>query len=142
MLVPTAAAGMTPPTPAVSPISTSSTRPAGRETIQSVQDPKSGVAAEPQPVATVTKVSTAASGQSGLRFEGGSVIADDKPELTPVSPAAQSQPAAVNDATAASAPAKVTQRKKTAKRRVARPDDSGFGVSLDSIQRSLTSLFN
>lgn len=140
MLVP--AAGMTPPAPAVSPISTSSTRPAGREAIPGVQDPKSGVAAEPQPVATVTKVSTAASGQSGLRFEGGSVIADDKPELTPVSPAAQSQPAAVNDATAASAPAKVTQRKKTAKRRVARPDDSGFGVSLDSIQRSLTSLFN
>lgn len=140
MLVP--AAGMTPPAPAVSPISTSSTRPAGREAIQGVQDPKSGVAAEPQPVATVTKVSTATSGQSGLRFEGGSVIADDKPEPTPVSPAAQSQPAAVNDATAASAPAKVTQRKKTAKRRAPRPDDSGFGVSLDSIQRSLTSLFN
>lgn len=140
MLVP--AAGMTPPAPAVSPISTSSTRPAGREAIQGVQDPKPSISAEPQPVATVTKVSTAASEQSGLRFEGGSVIADEKPELAPVPRAALSQPAAVNDATAASAPAKVTQRKKTAKRRVARPDDSGFGVSLDSIQRSLTSLFN
>jgi hypothetical protein len=142
MLVPTAAAGITPPAPAVSPILTSSTRPAGREAIQGVQDPKAGVAAEPQPVVTVTKVSTAASEQSRLRFEGGSVIADDKPELTPVPRADLSQPAAVNDATAAGAPAKVTQRKKTAKRRVARPDDSGFGVSLDSIQRSLTSLFN
>lgn len=141
MLVP--AAGMTPPAPAVSPISTSSTRPAGREAIQAVQDPKPGIAAEPQPVATVTKVSTAASEQSGLRFEGGSVIADEKPELTPVPRAALSQPTAVNDTTESSAPAKVvTQRKKTAKRRAPRPDDSGFGVSLDSIQRSLTSLFN
>ncbi|ADJ22867.1 hypothetical protein Hden_1053 [Hyphomicrobium denitrificans ATCC 51888] len=142
MLVP--AAGMTPPAPAVSPISTSSTRPAGREAIQSVEDPKPGIAAEPPPpVATVTKVSTAASEQSGLRFEGGSVIADEKPELTPVPRAALSQPAAVNDATESSPPAKVvTQRKKTTKRRAPRPDDSGFGVSLDSIQRSLTSLFN
>jgi len=140
MLVP--AAGMTPPAPAVSPISTSSTRPAGREAIQSVEDPKPSISAEPQPVATVTKVSTAASEQSGLRFEGGSVIADEKPELTPVPRAALSQPGPVNDATESSAPAKVAQRKKTAKRRVARPDDSSFGVSLDSIQRSLTSLFN
>ena len=141
MLVP--AAGMTPPAPAVSPISTSSTCPAGREAIQGVQDPKPSIAAEPQPVTTVTKVSTAASEQSGLRFEGGSVIADEKPEFTSVPRAPLSQPAAVNDATESSAPAKVvTQRKKTAKRRAPRPDDSGFGVSLDSIQRSLTSLFN
>ena len=142
MLVP--AVIMTPQAPATSPISTSSVERADRDAGQDASPAAAVSAAEPPPpVATVMKVSTAANDARRLRFEGGSVVSDEKPELVPDPRTATSEPAPVSEATAASAPAKVAQRKaKSAKRRTTRSDDSGFGVSFDSIQRSFSSLFD
>ena len=141
MLVPPVT--MTPQAPAASSISTSSSEQADRAGGQDASRVAAVSAAEPPPVATVMKVSTAANDPRGLRFEGGRVVSDEKPEFVPDPRTAASQPAPLGEATAESAPAKVAQRKtKPAKRRTTRSNDSGFGVSFDSIQRSFSSLFD
>lgn len=143
MLVP--AAEMKPQAPAASPILTSSIGRADRGAVQDVQDPKPVSAAEPSQAAAVTKVSTAVGERPALRFEGGSVIADERPEPARIPPEAASQPGEGSEASAATAPAAKTAQRgkaKTAKRRTTRKDDSTFGVSFDSIQRSFSSLFD
>lgn len=128
MLVPSRE--MTPPAAAAAPIAVSGTVPAKRDIMQAapIATPVASVMASP--ASTVMRVSTAASGDSLPHFEGGSVVSDTKPEIAPSPPAM-------------AAPAKVTQRKsKSAKRRASRSNDSAFGVSFDSIQRSLSSLFD
>jgi hypothetical protein len=123
MLVPSRE--MTPPAAAAAQIAVSGTEPAKRDITQAPV-----ASAMASPASTVMRVSTAASGDSLLHFEGGSVVSDTKPEIAPSPPAM-------------AAPAKVTQRKsKSAKRRASRSNDSAFGVSFDSIQRSLSSLFD
>jgi hypothetical protein len=115
---------------ATAPIAVSGAEPAGRDTTQAapVAAPVASVEAALAPA--VMQVSTAASGGPMLHFEGGSVVSDTKPEIAPSPPAT-------------AAPAKVAQRKsKSAKRRASRSNDSDFGVSFDSIQRSLSSLFD
>ena len=140
MLVPPVA--MTPPTPAASSISTSSVERADRNAGQDASPASAVSAAEPPPVATVMKVSTAANDARGLRFEGGNVVSDEKPELAPAAqPTSVTTPAPSTDAAASTA--KAAQRKtKSAKRKAARTNDSSFGVSFDSIQRSFSSLFD
>lgn len=141
MLVPPVA--MTPPTPAASSISTSRVERADRDAGQNASPTSAVSAAEPPSAAAVMKVRTAANDPRGLRFEGGRVVSDEKPEFVPDPRTAASQPAPLSEATAESAPAKVAQRKtKPAKRRTTRSNDSGFGVSFDSIQRSFSSLFD
>ncbi|WP_244437586.1 hypothetical protein [Hyphomicrobium denitrificans] len=125
MLVPSEK--MTPP--AAAPVSTSSVEPAERDTVHTapIAAPVKSVEASRAP--TMMQVSAAASGGSVLHFEGGSVVSDPKPEIAP-SPVTATR-------------AKVTQRKaKSAKRRASQSNDSSFGMSFDSIQRSLSSLFD
>jgi hypothetical protein len=76
-------------------------------------------------------VSTAASDDPKLHFEGGSIISDEKPDVVAAPPAPVSAPAKTN-----------ARKTKAAKRRAPRPDNAPFGVSLDSIQKSLSSLFD
>jgi hypothetical protein len=66
-------------------------------------------------------------GEPALHFEGGNVVSDSKPDTMPRAPAAR----------------KVAHNKpKSTKRRVSRRhDDLSFGVSFDSIQDSILSLF-
>lgn len=125
MLVPSEK--MTPP--AAAPVSTSSIEPAERDTAHAAPIAAPVKSIETSPAPTVMQVSAAVRGGSVLRFEGDSVVSDPKPQIA-------SSPAA-------SAPAKVAQRKaKSAKRRASQSNDLSFGMSFDSIQRSLSSLFD
>lgn len=128
MLVPSRE--MTPPAAMAAPIAVAGVEPAERNLTQAAPIAAPGAAVEASPAPAVMRVSMAASGGSMLHFEGGSVVSDTKPEIAPSPPAA-------------AAPAKAAQRKsKSAKRRASRSNDSDFGVSFDSIQRSLSSLFD
>lgn len=130
MLIP--AGEMTPPASATTLASTSSAEPAARDIAPapSFAAPVRSVEAPSAPAA-VMQASTAASDGSGIRFESGSLVSAEKPEIAAPSPSAPG-----------AAPAKVTQRKaKSAKRRTSQSNDTSFGVSFDSIQRSLSSLF-
>lgn len=121
---------MTSPAAAAAPIAMTSAEPAEHDAAHAatIAAPTASIDAPPTP--PVMKVSTAASSESALHFEGSSVVSDPKPE-------AAALPAPTSALT------KVTQRKtKSAKRRASRSNDSSFGVSFDSIQRSLSSLFD
>lgn len=122
-----------PPSP---PVTTGSTeRRDGDVADQSAAATAAGPVALPV-AASVMKVSTASGDTQGLRFEGDSVISAEKSE-------ADRSPPAEAEAAASPAPAKLAQRKaKAAKRRATRANDSSYGMSFNSIQRSLTSLFN
>jgi hypothetical protein len=87
--------------------------------LRAAQEPSSRVA----PPTTVSP----ATSEPALRFEGGNVVSDTKPDTT-------SQPLPAR---------KVAHHKaKSTKRRMSRRhDDSSFGVSFDSIQKSISSLF-
>jgi len=141
MLVP--AAEMAPQAPTSGAIATSGTQQDDRKAAEDASPAAHINSAALSPVATVMTVSTAPDSASGLRFEGGSVVANEKPEPA-LSPSTPARPLASDREPApASAPAKITQRKaKSAKRRTSRANDSSFGMSFDSIQRSLTSLFD
>jgi hypothetical protein len=91
----------------------------------------------------VMKVSAAGMRDSALHFEGGSVIADTGTRRASETAAATAAAASASPAPVA-APSKVTQQRKAkpTKRRARRNDDAPFGVSFDSLQRSVSSWFD
>lgn len=96
-----------------------------------------GEISRPTP-APVVKVSARADGDSTLHFNGGRVIAETTHETEVSSPPAQT----TAPSPPAAKPVKAVQRKaKTSKRR-ARTTSSPYDMSFDSIQRSLSSLFD
>jgi hypothetical protein len=93
----------------------------------------------PRPApAPIVKVSARADGDSALHFDGGRVLAETSHETAvPSAPAETADPSVTK-----TKPVKAAQRKaKTAKRR-ARTTSSSYDMSFDSIQRSLSSLFD
>jgi hypothetical protein len=88
--------------------------------------------------APIVKVSTRADGDSALHFDGGRVLAETSHETAvPSAPAETADPSVTK-----TKPVKAAQRKaKTAKRRP-RTTSSSYDMSFDSIQRSLSSLFD
>ena len=124
---------LVPPKPEISsaaslstPITVSDAEPFERD----AAPPRASLSAPQAPSSRATTPITPAfpaSSEPALHFEGGNVVSDTK-----LDSGAQPPPAR-----------KIAHRKeKSAKRRAARrQDDSSFGVSFDSIQRSLSSLF-
>jgi hypothetical protein len=107
------------------PITVSDAEPFERD----AAPPGASLSPPQEPSSRVAPITPAppASSEPALHFEGGNVVSDTK-----LDSGAQPPPAR-----------KIAHRKeKSAKRRAARrQDDSSFGVSFDSIQRSLSSLF-
>lgn len=119
---------MAPSPVAVTPISLSSVDPVvERDTAEPSPTPVSITArAGPAAVVPPSRSSMAAVSDPTPPFESGDAVSDGKPDI----------------ATPAPPPQKVAQRKsKSTKRKASRHKDSSFGTSFDSIQRSLSSIF-
>lgn len=145
MLVPSPAlATSEAPSAAVAPVAAAGPDASRRAPQNTLSTP----ASPPPSGLPVMKVSTAEKGPPTLHFEGGSVIADTDPEKPVTAEAAASAREAlrseddVNAVSKTAAPKAAQRAPKPAKRRAKRSDDSSFGVSFDSIQRSLSSLFD